>query len=94
MKNTVDIIKCLIMRIEQNISKKNKKMVHQLISQLRNKFYELLVEDDDEIFIENAANLFCNEGNFIAALYFSVMKNVENKKNCLYQCKNIVKCYS
>lgn len=46
------------MRIEQNISKKNKKMANQLILQLRNKFYELLVEDDDEIFIEHAANLF------------------------------------
>lgn len=54
MGNTVDIIKGLIMRIDLNVYKsKNKKLTAQLLSQLRDRFYEILIEKDDEIFFEN-----------------------------------------
>lgn len=61
MGNTADIIQALIMRIEQYRNKKqNKKIIKQLIMQLGNKFHDLLVEEDDEVFIKYAAKLFCS----------------------------------
>lgn len=61
MGNTADIIQALILRIEQyhNKTKKNK-IVQQLIMQLRNRFHEFLMEDDDEDFFKYAAKLFCS----------------------------------
>ncbi len=61
MGNTADIIQALIMRIDQYRKKtKNKRIVKQLITQLENKFHELLVEEDDEAFFKYATKLFCS----------------------------------
>lgn len=52
MKNTVDLIKRLIVLIEMNNSNnRSKKLEGQLLSQLVDRFHEILVEEDDDLFL-------------------------------------------
>lgn len=62
MRNAVDIIKGLIMRSEMNEYKnKDRKLATQLLSQLLNKFHEVLIEDDDEAFFEDFYKLITSK---------------------------------
>lgn len=58
MANTIDLIKKIIVRIEMNKqSRRNRKLERQLISELREKFHSIFVQEDDNIFFEEFAKL-------------------------------------
>ena len=62
MRNTVDMIKNLIVRIEMNKrGRKNKKVETQLITELSNKFNEVFTQEDDEVFFDEFAKMISSE---------------------------------
>lgn len=62
MRNTTDIIKGLVMRIDMNrYQTKNRKLASQLEKQLKAKFYEILTEEDDEVFFDNFMKLIFSQ---------------------------------
>lgn len=58
MGNTVDMIKNTLVRLEMNKHRRrNKKIEIQLNKELENRFYEILTQEDDEIFFEDFTKL-------------------------------------